>query len=66
MSWITPRNLILIGLVLMLTGVILPLLMVIKVVESTFFWNFFAYISSTIGMIVGIIGVAFYARLNKQ
>ena len=43
----------------MVLGVILPLLMVMKVLESTFFLNFFSYTLSLVGMILGIIGIAF-------
>jgi hypothetical protein len=42
----------------MLLGVIFPLLMVIKVLDSTFFLNFFSYFLSLLGMIFGIIGIA--------
>ncbi|MCC7117935.1 MAG: hypothetical protein IT310_05365 [Anaerolineales bacterium] len=57
--------LILAGL-LMALGVILPFLMVIHVLESTFFLNFFAYGSSTLGFMLGIVGVAFYWRKGKK
>lgn len=53
-----PRITIFIGFILMLLGVIFPLLMVIKILESTFFLNFFSYILSLLGMIFGIIGIA--------
>jgi len=58
---VNPITLMIVGFVLMLIGVILPLLMVVKVLESTFFLNFFSYTSSLLGMILGIIGTAFYA-----
>jgi positive regulator of sigma E activity len=50
----------------MITGVVLPLLMVIKVLESTFFLNFFSYAASLIGMVLGIIGTVSYSRRSRQ
>jgi hypothetical protein len=66
MRWITPRNLIILGTLMMIAGVVFPLLMVIKVLESTFLLNFVAYISSIIGMMIGIIGAALYSRIHKE
>lgn len=54
-----PRSLVLYGFILMLLGVVFPFLMVMKILESTFFLNFFSYILSLVGMILGIIGIAF-------
>lgn len=65
MNFLTPRNLIVLGVLMMLSGVIFPFLMVTKVLESTFFLNFFSYISSVLGMLIGIIGVALYSRSQK-
>ncbi|MBA4420029.1 MAG: hypothetical protein C0391_02665 [Anaerolinea sp.] len=66
MSWLTPTRMIWLAFCLMLMGVILPLLMVIKVVESTFFLNFFSYGSSLVGMILGTLGAAFYASSKRK
>jgi hypothetical protein len=61
-----PVGLMLIGLFLSVMGVVLPLLMVIHVVTSTFFLNFLAYGAMVTGLFLGIIGAATYARLNKK
>ncbi len=66
MRWVTPRNLIILGALMMIAGVVFPLLMVIKVLESTFLLNFVAYISSIIGMMIGIIGAVLYSRIHKE
>ena len=66
MSWLTPTRMIWLAFFLMLMGVILPLLMVIKVVESTFFLNFFSYGASLVGMILGTLGAAFYASSKRR
>ncbi|GAP07695.1 MAG TPA: hypothetical protein DEQ80_08670 [Anaerolinea thermolimosa] len=61
LSRVRPGVLMLVGFFLMLAGVILPLLMVIKVLESTFLLNFISYGSSLVGMVVGTLGAALYA-----
>ncbi|MCZ2128441.1 MAG: hypothetical protein LC099_11795 [Anaerolineales bacterium] len=47
-----------ISFLLMLFGVVMPLLMVIQVVPSTFFWNFLSFGASTLGLFLGVIAVA--------
>lgn len=59
---IAPWKLIVIGLVLVILGVVGPLLMVLRLVESTFWLGGISYLSSTVGLIMGMIGSAFYAR----
>jgi len=60
-----PRFLLSLGLVLMFLGVILPFLMVIHVLESTFFLNFFSWGASVAGLSFGTIGFAMYTRVRK-
>ncbi len=61
-----PWNLILIGFLLSVLGVVLPFLMVIQIVPSTFFLNFFSFIASVSGLILGIIGAALYVRSRRK
>jgi hypothetical protein len=63
---ISPLKIILIGLALAVLGVVLPFLMVIHVLESTFLLNFFSHASSTAGLILGIVGAAMHVRLKKK
>lgn len=65
MKYITPARLIFIGFLLVLLGVVLPFLMVMEVFESTFFLNFFSFIISLMGVIIGVIGSAYYVRINR-
>lgn len=58
---LSPRTFILIGFVLVFLGFLLPLLIVIKVLESTYFINFFSYTASVVGLFLGIIGAAQFA-----
>ncbi|MBE0682820.1 MAG: hypothetical protein IH589_12995 [Anaerolineales bacterium] len=54
----SPHLLLTLGLLMMLMGVILPFLMVIKVLESTFFLNFFSWGLSSLGLALGMVGFA--------
>jgi hypothetical protein len=62
----SPRLLLLLGLFLMLLGIVLPFLMVIKALESTFFLNFFSWGASVAGLAFGTIGFAMYSRGRKD
>jgi hypothetical protein len=62
----SPGFLLILGLTLMLLGIILPFLMVIHVVESTFLLNFFAWGASVAGLAFGTIGFAMYSKGKKN
>ena len=62
----SPRFLLGLGLVLMLLGILLPFLMVVKLLESTFFLNFFAWGASVAGLSFGTIGFAMWSRNRKE
>jgi hypothetical protein len=66
MQHLSPLQIILIGLFLVVLGVVLPFLMVLHVLTSTFFLNFFSYTASLVGLILGIIGASRYVRLKKK
>ncbi len=57
--------LIIIGFVLLFLGMVLPFLMVIQLIESTFLLNFLVFAMSLIGLIVGMYGGAMYDRYDK-
>ena len=61
-----PWSMILIGLLLSLLGIALPLLMVIHIIASTFFLNFFSFFSSMAGLILGIVGASMYVRQHRK
>ncbi len=60
------RRLIILGFFALLMGVILPFLMVIRVIESTFFLNFLAFTLSVSGLLIGIVGIAMYAAAQRN
>lgn len=55
-----PRGIIFIGFILVFLGFLLPLLMVMKILESTIFLNFFSFIASLAGIFMGLLGTAQY------
>ncbi len=61
-----PILLIVIGFLLVLTGWVLPFLMLLKVIPSTFFLNFFAYTVGLAGLMLGIIGSAMIFRGRRR
>lgn len=62
----SPRFLLGLGVFLMLLGVVLPFLMVIRILESTFFLNFLSWGASVAGLAFGTIGFAMYSRRSKD
>lgn len=56
---------ILIGFLLVLLGAVLPFLIVMQVIESTFFLNFLAYGASMVGLVLGLIGATLYVRDSR-
>ncbi len=61
-----PTTLLIIGFLLSLLGFGLPLLMVIHVLPSTFFLNFFSFGASMSGPVLGILGGALYVRHHRR
>ncbi|HEX6036326.1 MAG TPA: hypothetical protein VFY83_17940 [Anaerolineales bacterium] len=62
----SPRFLLSLGVFLMLLGIVLPFLMVVRVLESTFFLNFFSWGASVAGLAFGTIGFAVWSRGRKD
>ncbi|MCZ7551819.1 MAG: hypothetical protein B6D39_04630 [Anaerolineae bacterium UTCFX2] len=62
-----PRRLLLIAFLCMVVGgVAFPFLMIMHVLESTFFLNFLSFVLMLIGLVVGILGAAGYARSTRN
>lgn len=53
------------AIMMVVGGVIVPFLMVIKVLESTYFLNFFSWGISTLGLALGTIGFTMYSKTQK-
>ncbi len=63
---VDPRILLLVGLLLLLTGVILPVLMIMQYIPSTFLLNFIAYGASFLGLMTGMVGVLMLIMRNRR
>lgn len=61
-----PKRLIVVGFFLVLFGFVAPFLIVLGVLESTFFLNFISYAASVAGLFMGMIGAAWMTRLNRK
>jgi hypothetical protein len=61
-----PWSLILIGFLLSILGIALPFLMLIHIITSTFFLNFFSFGASMTGLTLGIIGAGMYYRGHRK
>ena len=62
----SPRLLLILGVFLMVLGVALPFLMVVQVLESSFFLNFLSWGASVAGLAFGTIGFAMWSRGRKD
>jgi membrane associated rhomboid family serine protease len=62
----SPRTMIIVGFFLVLLGFVLPFLMMLQVVTTTFFLALVSYVASLGGLVLGIIGVAFYMRESRD
>lgn len=62
-----PRFILYLGVCLMIVGGIgLPFLIVIQVLESTLFLNFFSWGLSSLGLALGMIGFTLYSNIIKK
>lgn len=61
-----PLVMILVGFLLVTAGMVLPFLMFLQIIPSTFFMNFFSYAASVSGLFLGLIGGALYVRIHRK
>ncbi len=61
-----PKLLLGIGLLLLFTGFILPVLMIMRVLPSTFFLNFLSYTASFVGLVLGMLGAMLVVLRNRR
>ncbi|MBN2148801.1 MAG: hypothetical protein JW726_15545 [Anaerolineales bacterium] len=61
---LTPVRIIIIGFILVLLGFVLPLLMVLRWVESSFLLSFISYTASVLGLFLGLVGAAWYVKMR--
>lgn len=61
-----PGRVLAIAIAMMIFGALMPFLMVLHLVESTFFLNFLSFIASTLGFYLGIIGFSSMRSKSKR
>ena len=54
-----------IGTVMLIAGVVIPWLMVLHILESTFFWNFLSSGLTVVGMMAVLVGVIFNNLIDR-
>lgn len=60
------NRLTVIGFFLVLIGAVLPFVIVIGLIESTFLLNFIAFTTSTVGIFLGVIGTAMHVGDSRR
>lgn len=60
------NRLIILGFFMVVIGAVLPFLIVMRILPSTFLLNFLAYTTSTVGIFLGVIGVAMYVGEERR
>lgn len=66
MNEMKPTHMFVLSVLLQVTGCALPFLMLIHMLESTFFLNFFSWGASVSGLFIGLLAVANYARPSRR
>ena len=62
---LSPWHLIGVGAALEVVGVVLPWLMILHILPSTWGWNGLAFLSGVTGLFLGYVGVTMYVRLHR-
>ena len=65
LSNLNPVWIFITGFALLILGFVLPLLMIMHILKSTFFLNFLAYGASFMGLMLGFIGSVLYVGRNR-
>lgn len=60
-----PGRLLIIGFLLLVLGVVLPFLMVLRLIEPSFFLSFVSYAASIAGLFLGFLGIALYSGRGR-
>jgi len=66
MRQLTPLQLIGLGFLLSVTGLVIPFLMLMNIIAASFFLSFVSHGASVVGLFLGIIGAAQYVGMNRR
>jgi hypothetical protein len=61
-----PGRLIALAVFLLIFGFVMPFLMALEVVESTFFLNFLSFGASVLGLFLGVAGIMAHRGKQKK
>ncbi|MCC6187914.1 MAG: hypothetical protein IT318_02690 [Anaerolineales bacterium] len=61
-----PVELVIVGFILVTFGCAVPFLMVVHVLEVSFFLSFLSYGASVAGLLLGIYGASTYVQRNRR
>jgi membrane associated rhomboid family serine protease len=65
MTRLSPGRMIILAFVLVLLGFVVPFLMMIRFIESSFLLGFLSYGASVVGLFLGLIGAVWYTRMKR-
>ena len=63
---ISPRFFFILGSILLLIGWVIPLLILMRMIPSTFVLNFIGWSASVSGLFLGFLGGATWVKMNKE
>ena len=66
MKPLDPRLIVVIGFFLVLFGFVAPFLMVLGTIKASFALSFASHAASVSGLFLGLVGAAWYVRLNRR
>lgn len=61
-----PKGMMFLGVGLMLFGVIIPFLMILRIIETSFWLSFLSYGASVSGMVIGFLGLFMYTKKDRR
>jgi len=62
----SPRFFFILGSILLLIGWVIPLLILMRMIPSTFVLNFIGWIASISGLFLGFFGGAMWVKMSKD
>jgi hypothetical protein len=60
------KKMLLIGFILLVLGVVLPFLMVLDIIKTSFLLSFLSHAASVSGLLLGTLGAFSYVRIKKR
>jgi hypothetical protein len=65
-SGMSPKSMMLLGVGLMVFGVVIPFMMILRIIDTSFWLTFLSYGASVSGLVIAFLGLIMYARKEKQ